>query len=57
MKKRFEWLYDKRKNETTLFIWQGMKILDTRTFNGQVDKEHQKRIEQNIKDEDWEELK
>ena len=54
MKKRIEFLYNKRRNKTNIYIWKGTHLLDTRTLNGQIDKAHEEKVKQNIMKEEWE---
>ena len=54
MKKRIEFLYDNRKKLTTIYIWKGTNIIDTRTLNGQIDKTQEEKVKQNIMKEEWE---
>ena len=52
MKKRIEFLYDKRKNKTMIFIWKGTQLLDRRELNGQINHKYEKKIKKEIKNEE-----
>ena len=51
MKIKIEFLYDNRKNKTSIFVWQGTRLIDKRELSGQTDKDHQNRIKKDIEKE------
>lgn len=51
MRVRTEFTYDKYKDETTIFIWKQMRILDKRTMPGQLSSYLKKKIRESIQKE------
>ena len=52
--KRVEFLYDKRSDKTQIFIWDGMRLVDTREVNGLTTSHIEKKIKEEIMKEGWE---
>ena len=52
--KRVEFLYDKRLDKTQIFIWDGMRLVDTREVNGITTQYIEKKIKKEIMEEGWE---
>jgi len=52
--KRVEFLYDKRLDKTQIFIWDGMRLIDTREVNGLTTPYIEKKIKKEIMEEGWE---
>ena len=52
--KRVEFLYDKRLDKTQIFIWDGMRLVDTREINGLTTPHIEKKIKEEIMKEGWE---
>lgn len=47
-KYKIEFLYDNRKDKTEIFVWLGMRLVDTRELNGQISLEQERKIKSAI---------
>lgn len=51
MKVRIEYTFDKAKDETRIFIWKGMQVIDQRTMSGDLSSYIRKKIREEIQKE------
>ena len=47
-KYRFEYIYDQRKDETTIYVWSGQQIIDKRMLPGILTKYMKSKIKKEI---------
>lgn len=48
MKRRIEFVYDKRKDQTVIIVWEGMRIVDQKIMPNELTKDQKKRIKEEI---------
>ena len=51
MKVRIEYAFDKSKDETRIFVWKGMQVIDQRTMPGDLSAYIRKKIREEIQKE------
>ncbi len=54
MKKRIEFIYDRNKDMTQIFIWNGMSLIDKREMPGILSSYTKRKLREEIINEGWE---